>query len=208
MFETNRLLLREYRPADEPFFLELFNTYDVLLNMTPNFVAPNHDRSLEYINSMKRTVLFVVAESKETGIQIGFANVHIDPPQNLDGSISIALAKDWWGKGYGTEIMEWMIAYSFASLGLRRLSLKVFASNPGAIALYEHVYVPHCLAYTGLPFLTYSGSGFKHEGRQREAVWKEGKWVDFLMMGILSREYKSPRFQHSQNVPVQNGQPV
>ncbi|KJA18475.1 hypothetical protein HYPSUDRAFT_89962 [Hypholoma sublateritium FD-334 SS-4] len=183
MFETNRLLLREYRPADEPFFLELFNSYDVLLNMTPNFVAPNHDRSLEYINSMKRTVLFVVAESKKTGVQLGFVNVHIEPPQNLDGSISIALAKDWWGKGYGTEIMEWLIAYSFTSLGLRRLSLKVFASNPGAIALYEHV-------------------GFKHEGRQREAVWKEGKWVDFLMMGMLSREYQSLRSQHSQNTPV------
>ena len=170
MFETNRLLLREYRPADEAFFHKLFNTYDVLINITPNFVAPNHsDRTLELVNSMRRSTVFVVAESKETGAPLGYVNVHIEQPQNLEGYISIAIAKDWWGKGYGTEIMEWLIGYSFTSLGLRRLSLKVFASNPGAIALYEHMYAAH-VYYTSVPYLTWSlavGSNTREDSARR-----------------------------------------
>ena len=32
-------------------------------------------------------------------------------------------------------------------------------------------------------------SGFEVEGRIREALWKEGEWVDLIWMGILSRDY-------------------
>ncbi len=53
-----------------------------------------------------------------------------------------------------------------------------------------------------------SGSGFKHEGRQREAVWKEGKWVDFLMMGLLSKEYQRPQLQLSLNTPASDRKSV
>ncbi len=120
-------MLREYRPTDEAFFHKLYNTYDVLINITPNFVAPNHsDRTLEHVNAMRRSTVFVIAESKETGTQLGYVKFHIEQLQNLEGYISIAIAKDWWGKGYGTEIMEWLIGYCFTSLGLRRLSLKGF----------------------------------------------------------------------------------
>ena len=35
----------------------------------------------------------------------------------------------------------------------------------------------------------YIFSGFQHEGRIREGVWKEGKFVDKLQMGLLAREY-------------------
>ncbi|KJA20509.1 hypothetical protein HYPSUDRAFT_203659 [Hypholoma sublateritium FD-334 SS-4] len=170
MFETDRLILREYRSTDEPFFLDLFNCYDVFVNLTMDYVAPSNERSREQIARLLTAALFVVAESKDTGALLGMAEISINTPQNLNGQLGIALAKDWWGKGFGTEIMEWLIAYSFKSLGLRRLTLGVFASNPGAVALYEHV-------------------GFKHEGRQREALWKEGKWVDMIWMGLLSREY-------------------
>ncbi len=41
--------------------------------------------------------------------------------------------------------------------------------------------------------------GFKHEGRQAEAVWKEGKWVDVLWMGILAREYYAGKADASRN---------
>ena len=44
MFETDRLILREYRPSDEPFFIKLFNDYDVLLGVTTSYVAPNSER--------------------------------------------------------------------------------------------------------------------------------------------------------------------
>lgn len=39
------------------------------------------------------------------------------------------------------------------------------------------------------PCLIFNPSGFKHEGNRREALWKEGKWVDMILMGLLSKEY-------------------
>ncbi len=139
MLETDRLILREYRPSDEPFFFKLFNDYDVLLNLTFAYVTPSSERPRDFIRRLCAAPLFVVAESKKTGAPLGFTNVLNELPQNLDGTVGIAIAKDWWGMGYGTEILEWLISYSFKTLGLQRLSLQVFSSNPGAIALYEHV---------------------------------------------------------------------
>ncbi|KJA20517.1 hypothetical protein HYPSUDRAFT_43000 [Hypholoma sublateritium FD-334 SS-4] len=189
MFETARLRLREYRPSDEPFFLALFNDYDVLLNISSTYIAPSAARALEIVAALTRIPVFVVAECKATGAPLGFANVSVSAPQNGDGTLGITIAKDWWGKGYGTEIMQWLIAYAFKVLGLRRLTLQVFSSNPGAVALYEHV-------------------GFKHEGRQREAIWKEGKWVDVLWMGILAREYYAGDASASQKILETDRRPV
>ena len=148
MFETARLRLREYRPSDEAFFLQLFNDYEVLLGISLTYIAPSTTRALDIVAALNRIPVFVVAESKETGAAVGFANITIPAPQNLDGTFGIAVAQSWQGQGYGTEIMEWLVPYSFKVLGLRRVTLQVFSSNTGAIALYERVYVLHTPYYS------------------------------------------------------------
>jgi len=170
MFKTNRLILRGYRPSDQDFFLDLFDTYDILVNLTAEPTTPGFDAHREMLDKMIKCTLFVVVTDKESGERMGFTLINIPTPRNLDGEIGMALGEKWWGKGYATEIMDWLIGYSFKVLGLRRLSLFVFSSNSRAIYLYENV-------------------GFKHEGRKREALWKEGKWVDMVWMGLLSDEY-------------------
>jgi RimJ/RimL family protein N-acetyltransferase len=124
------------------------------------------------LDKMTKCALFVVVADKESGDTMGFTLINIATPRNLDGDIGMALGEKWWGKGYATEIMNWLMAYSFKALGLRRLSLFVFSSNSRAITLYENV-------------------GFKHEGRKREALWKEGRWVDLVWMGLLNKEYNA-----------------
>lgn len=44
---------------------------------------------------------------------------------------------DTWGKGYGTEATQLMLAYAFDVLGLYNIQLAVYANNPGAIRAYE-----------------------------------------------------------------------
>ncbi|KAF9475813.1 acyl-CoA N-acyltransferase [Pholiota conissans] len=178
MFLTNRLVLRGYRPSDQDFFLDLFDTYNVLSNLTADITAPGYDNHRDMLGKMTKCALFVVVEDKETHETMGFTLVNVTTPRDLDGEVGMALAEKWWGKGYATEIMEWLLGYSFKILGLRRLSLFVFSSNERAISLYENI-------------------GFKHEGRKREALWKEGRWVDLVWMGMLSREY-SPTTEQAQ----------
>jgi RimJ/RimL family protein N-acetyltransferase len=85
--------------------------------------------------------------------------------------VGIAICeRDFWGKGYGTEAMQLMLEYGFTELNLRRIFLNVFGYNPRAIRSYEK-------------------AGFRHEGRMREALLREGKRWDLIYMGILREEW-------------------
>ena len=77
---------------------------------------------------------------------------------------------DFWGKGFGTEAMHLILQYAFTELNLRRVTLTVFEYNQRAIRSYEKV-------------------GFRHEGRQRGRILREGKRWDILYMGILREDW-------------------
>jgi RimJ/RimL family protein N-acetyltransferase len=55
---------------------------------------------------------------------------------------------------------------------LNRVGLDVIEYNPGGIRAYEK-------------------AGFKHEGSQRSAVYRDGKFFDLINMGILRSEWTS-----------------
>ncbi len=155
-----RLRLREYQPSDEAFFLQLFNDYDVSPQHLLTYIAPSTTRALDVVAALNRIPVFVVAESKETGAAVGFANITIPAPQNLDGTFGIAVAESWQGQGYGTEIMSGSFRTHSECWGLRRVTLQVFSSNTGAIALYERVYVLHTPLYSFSWSEYCYGSGF------------------------------------------------
>lgn len=83
-----------------------------------------------------------------------------------------------WGKGYGTDAMKIMLRYAFTELNLRRVTLSVFGYNPRAVRSYEK-------------------AGFRHEGRLRGALLKDGKRWDMLYMGIIFDEWKELNSDHS-----------
>lgn len=80
-------------------------------------------------------------------------------------------AREFWGQGYGTDAIELLMRYAFTELNLRRISLNVFEFNERAIRSYEKV-------------------GFRLEGRERQAIQREGRRWDIIDMGILQEEWK------------------
>ncbi len=80
--------------------------------------------------------------------------------------------EDLWGKGYGTEALQLFLRYAFCEMNLRRVSLNVFGYNPRAIRSYEKC-------------------GFKIEGRQRQALLRDGQRWDMIYMGILREEWEN-----------------
>lgn len=78
--------------------------------------------------------------------------------------------KAYWNQGYGTDAVRLMVTYGFHTLNLHRIFLHVFENNPRAIKAYEK-------------------AGFVHEGRLRRAEFKEGKYIDVLVMSILKDEF-------------------
>lgn len=81
---------------------------------------------------------------------------------------------EFQGKGYGTDAMKVVLRYGFTELNLNRVNLTVFEYNQRAIRCYEKC-------------------GFKHEGIQREFIFKENKRWGLVNMGILRSDWEAAK---------------
>jgi RimJ/RimL family protein N-acetyltransferase len=102
---------------------------------------------------------------------IGFIGFELLNWSDRDAYVAIGIGeRENWSKGYGSDAMRVMLRYGFLELNLHRISLTVFEQNPRGIRSYEKC-------------------GFKHEGRIREFLLRDGQRSDMLHMGILRREW-------------------
>lgn len=101
---------------------------------------------------------------------IGFFGLYVDLIHS-DAMVGIGIGeRDFWSKGYGTDMMKIGLRYAFMELGVQRVSLGVHEYNPRALRSYEK-------------------AGFVLEGRTRKDQCREGNRTDTLWMGILREEW-------------------
>jgi len=91
--------------------------------------------------------------------------------QNRSLRVGLDVLPELRRRGYGTRIYEAMKAYAFDHLNIHRLWLCVLETNKNAIDLYKKV-------------------GFKLEGRYREAIFRYGHYVDYVLMSCLENEHR------------------
>jgi RimJ/RimL family protein N-acetyltransferase len=102
---------------------------------------------------------------------IGEIDLYVYNWFSRDTFVAIGIGeRDFWDKGYGTDAMKVILRYAFAEINMKRVTLGVFEYNPRAIRSYEK-------------------TGFRHEGRIRGLLNKEGKRWDLLSMSILREEW-------------------
>ncbi|MBK8047376.1 MAG: GNAT family N-acetyltransferase [Anaerolineales bacterium] len=77
--------------------------------------------------------------------------------------------KAYWGKGYGREAIALLLDYGFRLRNLRKIWLQVNADNERAQRAYR-------------------ACGFVEEGRLRQHVWSNGRYVDLVQMGVLRED--------------------
>jgi putative acetyltransferase len=80
--------------------------------------------------------------------------------------LGMCVAKSWWGRGIGSELMRRLLDWADNWAGLLRVELGVYPDNERAIALYRRF-------------------GFELEGCQRALALRDGVYVDSLMMARL-----------------------
>ena len=93
----------------------------------------------------------------------------MQPPQKRrahTGSLALVVHEDWQGKGVGRQLLGALLEYADNWLGLTRLELHVYADNERAIVLYRQL-------------------GFEEEGRLRADSFRDGAYVDGLLMARL-----------------------
>lgn len=107
------------------------------------------------------------------GVAIGELHLSMLPPRlahHRHTELGIDILPAFQGRGYGAEAINWALDYAFRKVGLHRVRIRAFEWNVGAIRLYARL-------------------GFQEEGREREALWFEGRWWDGVEMGMLDREW-------------------
>lgn len=81
-------------------------------------------------------------------------------------TVGLVVARGWRGQGIGQALMERVITWARDSGVITRLELDVLVRNETAIRLYERI-------------------GFQREGLMRNALLRNGEYLDELTMGLL-----------------------
>ncbi len=169
--------LRPVRRSDAVYFLKWFNDPDITRYLELDF--PMSEMYLEkYIEELVSgqtgtDVIFMIeANEGDSSRCIGSTMLdHVDRKnQNAEFAIVIG-EKEYWGKGYGMESAKLLLQYGFEELNLHRITSSTFSFNKRALRLHTRL-------------------NFKEEGRQRESIFREGKFHDEVNFGILRGEYK------------------
>ena len=93
--------------------------------------------------------------------------ISVQPSGHGYAEIGMLVAREWRGRGVGSQLMEAAIAWARERGGIHKLSLGVFAHNTAGIALYEK-----------FGFVA-EGRRVKHYRRQSGELW------DSIDMGLL-----------------------
>ena len=167
-----RIVLREYRKSDLEHIREWVNDPEVVENLSDVFLYPHTLTQTENWLTMqlegKGNQGFVIAhrDSQEYIGQIDFVGIDW---RNRVGEIGIVIGKsNDRGQGFGSEAIRLLQQFAFDTLNLNKLELRVHDYNERA-------------------FRCYLKCGFREEGQLREVFYKEGRYTDYILMGILKR---------------------
>ncbi|HTT45203.1 MAG TPA: GNAT family N-acetyltransferase [Thermoplasmata archaeon] len=157
-------LIRYVEPADSRALIDHVNEVGAeRVYISTERVAKSVDEEAEEIRRFDREfVLFLVAIID--GRLVGSSDVQKgrQTKRAHTGSFGIAIRKEARGIGLGRAMMEDSIRWA-RSVGIRKLSLTVFATNESAVALYRAL-------------------GFVEEARLKDQVILDGQSVDELVM--------------------------
>jgi RimJ/RimL family protein N-acetyltransferase len=120
------------------------------------------------------TDVYFVIEAIEKDGNKPIGSISLDGIHLKDHSATFGIAigeKDYWSKGYGTEACQLIVNYGFEQLNLHRISSTAYAFNERSLRMHLAV-------------------GFKEEGRQREVAFKNGKYCDKVIFGLLRTEWQ------------------
>lgn len=123
-----------------------------------------------YMRSRNNAVRCAIVDSENTGEILGLISLMNINYTNRCGELHIMIGSSRnRGKGLGTFAVREMIKHAFLNLNLRRIELGVLENNTAALHLYEKC-------------------GFTREGMKRESNYKNGRYINMIMMSILKQE--------------------
>lgn len=182
MIYGDRIRFRHAERSDIPFFVAWLNDPEVRYGISVYLPMSQAEEEIWFENMLKHPV-----DERPLSIEVRQPAVEGQPEswkligncafmdidwRNRSSEFGILIGeKTYWNQGYGTEAVKLVLKVGFATLNLNRIFLRVMQTNPRAIRAYEK-------------------AGFVLEGRQRQAEWKDGEYIDMLVMSVLQTEWR------------------
>lgn len=167
-----RIYLRPLETADAPHLLRGACHPEIRHSLFIYF-PKNLDRMREFLEelySKQDTLLFMIC-TKQEDAPVGYTGFFRCDWGSRAAIFFITLFDpEDKGKGYGGEATRLIVEYGFDTLNLNRIQLHVWVDNIAGVKAYQK-------------------AGFQIEGTLRQAMYHEGRYCDFYVMGILREEY-------------------
>ena len=170
MFHDSHVGMRAIEERDLGFLAECRNDPSTWINLgTIDFVNKEKQLAWWKRSSLDKSQANFILYGD--GVSLGF--VRTDEIDHIHRSIRVGgdIHPIYRGQGYGTKMYNLLFKYCFDYLNMNRVWLFVLDSNEAARTLYKKI-------------------GMVEEGRQREAIFRNGVYHDYIMMSILASEYR------------------
>lgn len=171
---TERLILRRFTYDDTQDILEFVSHPSVARIVTE--IEATEAGVKKYIQKKESYKLFekdkcfdLAIERSEDSKVIGMLT--LIRKNHMQGQIGWSLGVEYRGLGYTTEAAKALIEYGFSILGLHRIYADTTNENTPSWRVMERL-------------------GMRKEASLREAELRDGKWLDYLIYGILASEWR------------------
>lgn len=165
--------IREFLSNDVEALAKYANNREVSKYMRDSFPYPytmeNAVQWIDFVKNNYSTLFFAIADQTELIGGIGAmpqTDVH-----RFSAEVGFWLGQSHWNKGIITKALPVFCNYLFTNFDFNRLTANVFEGNEASRKVLEK-------------------NGFVLEGTQRKNVFKENKFVDHYIYGLLKEDFK------------------
>lgn len=154
-------------------YAQWFNDDEVCKGNSHHLFPYTVDAARLYIGgaNKQKTMIFLGIIRRKGNLHIG--NITLDRINNINRTANLAIVignKSCWRKGFSKEAARLICNHGFLALNLNRISCGTLENNIAMCKLAEYL-------------------GMVQEGRRRQAVYKEGRYLDVIEYGVLRAEY-------------------
>ncbi|MBV6394676.1 MAG: hypothetical protein HFACDABA_00242 [Anaerolineales bacterium] len=175
--ETERLILRAFRPSDLESFLPFRN--DPAVAEYKGWELPySHERGAEFLEMMRTRhplesgqwyqAAIVTKDEKEFIGDIAHMFKKDDPRQVY---IGCTVAKKHWQKGFGVEAVRRHLEWLFDEINVHRVIARTDVENDASINTLERL-------------------GLRREAHFVQNIWLHGRWTSEYHYAMLDREWE------------------
>lgn len=172
-----KVLLRAIEKEDMEFLREMINDEEMEKNVVGwSFPVSKYEQEKWFESQMlnKNNLRFII---ELEGKRIGLATITNIDWKNRKACHGIKLyGEDIKRKGLGTDAVVTIMKYAFEELQINKLYSTILEYNEASLRLFEKC-------------------GWEREGILKESVYKNNKYVNEIVIGILKEQYENKKIR-------------